>query len=63
MDLVDPSISTWLAEASLKAPRRVNNNNNNKRKRSPPRIDVKRVVEIQIAGQTDVINGLFVYFY
>ncbi|XP_050361088.1 protein phosphatase 1 regulatory subunit 12A isoform X2 [Nymphalis io] len=58
MDLVDPSISTWLAEASLKAPRRVNNNNNNnnKRKRSPPRHDVKRV-ELQITGQTDnVIN-------
>ncbi|XP_026500889.2 protein phosphatase 1 regulatory subunit 12B isoform X7 [Vanessa tameamea] len=60
MDLVDPSISTWLAEASLKAPRRVNNNNNNnnKRKRSPPRHDVKRV-ELQITGQTDnVINGI-----
>ncbi|CAH2103622.1 unnamed protein product [Euphydryas editha] len=59
MDLVDPSISTWLAEASLKAPRRVNNNNNNnnnKRKRSPPRHDVKRV-ELQITGQTDnIIN-------
>lgn len=61
MDLVDPSISTWLAEASLKAPRRVNNNNNNnnnnKRKRSPPRHDVKRV-ELQITGQTDkIVNG------
>ncbi|CAK1588476.1 unnamed protein product [Parnassius mnemosyne] len=59
MDLVDPSISSWLAEASLKAPRRVNNNNNNnnnKRKRSPPRHDVKRV-ELQITGQTDnIIN-------
>ncbi|CAH2035039.1 unnamed protein product, partial [Iphiclides podalirius] len=57
MDLVDPSISTWLAEASLKASRRVNNNNNNnnnKRKRSPPRHDVKRV-ELQITGQTDNI--------
>lgn len=59
MDLVDPSISSWLAEAALKAPRRVNNNNNNnnKRKRSPPRHDVKRV-ELQITGQTDnIING------
>ncbi|XP_052751336.1 protein phosphatase 1 regulatory subunit 12B isoform X2 [Galleria mellonella] len=55
MDLVDPSISSWLAEATLKAPRRVNNNNNNnKRKRSPPRHDVKRV-ELEITGQTDNI--------
>ncbi|XP_038216127.1 protein phosphatase 1 regulatory subunit 12B isoform X7 [Zerene cesonia] len=57
MDLVDPSISSWLAEASLKAPRRVNNNNNNnnnKRKRSPPKHDVKRV-ELQITGQPDTI--------
>ncbi|XP_052751341.1 protein phosphatase 1 regulatory subunit 12A isoform X11 [Galleria mellonella] len=58
MDLVDPSISSWLAEATLKAPRRVNNNNNNnKRKRSPPRHDVKRV-ELEITGQTDnIVNG------
>ncbi|XP_038216128.1 protein phosphatase 1 regulatory subunit 12B isoform X8 [Zerene cesonia] len=60
MDLVDPSISSWLAEASLKAPRRVNNNNNNnnnKRKRSPPKHDVKRV-ELQITGQPDtIVNG------
>ncbi|XP_072930830.1 protein phosphatase 1 regulatory subunit 12C isoform X9 [Epargyreus clarus] len=59
MDLVDPTISSWLAEASLKAPRRVNNNNNNnnKAKRSPPRHDVKRI-ELQITGQTDnVVNG------
>ncbi|XP_049885235.1 protein phosphatase 1 regulatory subunit 12B-like isoform X9 [Pectinophora gossypiella] len=58
MDLVDPSISSWLAEASLKAsPRRMNNNNNNnKRKRSPPQHDVKRV-ELQITGQTEnVVN-------
>ncbi|XP_072930829.1 protein phosphatase 1 regulatory subunit 12C isoform X8 [Epargyreus clarus] len=58
MDLVDPTISSWLAEASLKAPRRVNNNNNNnnKAKRSPPRHDVKRI-ELQITGQTDnVVN-------
>ncbi|CAG5039475.1 unnamed protein product [Parnassius apollo] len=58
MDLVDPSISSWLAEALLKTPRRINNNNNNnnKRKRSPPRHDVKRV-ELQITGQTDnIIN-------
>ncbi|XP_041986646.1 protein phosphatase 1 regulatory subunit 12B isoform X5 [Aricia agestis] len=55
MDLVDPSISTWLAEASLKAPRRVNNNNNNnKRKHSPPRHDVKRV-ELQITGKDENI--------
>ncbi|CAK1554631.1 unnamed protein product [Leptosia nina] len=55
MDLVDPSIAAWLEEASLKAPRRVNNNN--KRKRSPPRHDVKRV-ELQITGQPDnnIIN-------
>ncbi|XP_063372811.1 protein phosphatase 1 regulatory subunit 12A isoform X6 [Cydia amplana] len=52
MDLVDPSISSWLGEATLKAPRRVNNNN--KRKLSPPRHEVKRV-ELQITG--DVING------
>ncbi|XP_063372807.1 protein phosphatase 1 regulatory subunit 12C isoform X2 [Cydia amplana] len=51
MDLVDPSISSWLGEATLKAPRRVNNNN--KRKLSPPRHEVKRV-ELQITG--DVIN-------
>ncbi|CAH2225318.1 jg22241, partial [Pararge aegeria aegeria] len=59
LDLVDPSISAWLAEASLKAPRRINNNNNNnnnKRKRSPPQHDVKRV-ELEITGNTDnVIN-------
>ncbi|KAM3968669.1 myosin binding subunit isoform 2-T2 [Aphomia sociella] len=55
MDLVDPSISSWLADATLKAPRRVNNNNNNnKRKRSPPRHDVKRV-ELEITGQTENI--------
>nr|XP_013189309.1 unnamed protein product [Amyelois transitella] len=55
MDLVDPSISAWLADATLKAPRRVNNNNNNnnnKRKCSPPRHEVKRV-ELEITGQTD----------
>ncbi|XP_063546431.1 protein phosphatase 1 regulatory subunit 12A isoform X8 [Cydia strobilella] len=52
MDLVDPSISSWLADATLKAPRRVNNNN--KRKLSPPRHEVKRV-ELQITG--DVVNG------
>ncbi|XP_061712776.1 protein phosphatase 1 regulatory subunit 12C isoform X8 [Cydia pomonella] len=52
MDLVDPSISSWLADAILKAPRRVNNNN--KRKLSPPRHEVKRV-ELQITG--DVVNG------
>ncbi|XP_048005495.1 protein phosphatase 1 regulatory subunit 12A isoform X7 [Leguminivora glycinivorella] len=52
MDLVDPSISSWLADATLKAPRRVNNNNN-KRKLSPPRHEVKRV-ELQITG--DVVN-------
>ncbi|XP_063546427.1 protein phosphatase 1 regulatory subunit 12B isoform X4 [Cydia strobilella] len=51
MDLVDPSISSWLADATLKAPRRVNNNN--KRKLSPPRHEVKRV-ELQITG--DVVN-------
>ncbi|XP_061712494.1 protein phosphatase 1 regulatory subunit 12B isoform X4 [Cydia pomonella] len=51
MDLVDPSISSWLADAILKAPRRVNNNN--KRKLSPPRHEVKRV-ELQITG--DVVN-------
>ncbi|XP_069364875.1 protein phosphatase 1 regulatory subunit 12A isoform X3 [Maniola hyperantus] len=58
LDLADPSISTWLAEASMKAPRRINNNNNNnnKRKRSPPRHDMKRV-ELEITGKTDsVIN-------
>ncbi|XP_073956331.1 myosin binding subunit isoform X8 [Choristoneura fumiferana] len=56
MDLVDPTISSWLAEATLKAPRRVNNNNNNnKRKLSPPRQEVKRV-ELQITGQ-DAVNG------
>ncbi|XP_073956298.1 myosin binding subunit isoform X3 [Choristoneura fumiferana] len=55
MDLVDPTISSWLAEATLKAPRRVNNNNNNnKRKLSPPRQEVKRV-ELQITGQ-DAVN-------
>lgn len=46
MDLVDPSMSSWLA-AAIKAPSRlknINNNNNNvnKRKRSPPRHDTKR---------------------
>nr|XP_013189308.1 unnamed protein product [Amyelois transitella] len=60
MDLVDPSISAWLADATLKAPRRVNNNNNNnnnKRKCSPPRHEVKRV-ELEITGQTDNnVNG------
>ncbi|KAL4717676.1 hypothetical protein ACJJTC_000825 [Scirpophaga incertulas] len=55
-DLVDPSISTWLSEAVMKLPRRVNNNNNNnnKRKRSPPKFDVKRV-ELHISGQHDNI--------
>ncbi|XP_061382483.1 protein phosphatase 1 regulatory subunit 12C isoform X3 [Danaus plexippus] len=57
LDLVDPSISTWLAEAALKAPRRINNNNNNINKlKSPLRNDVKRV-ELQITGQDDnIIN-------
>ncbi|XP_045509613.1 protein phosphatase 1 regulatory subunit 12B isoform X5 [Colias croceus] len=57
MDLVDPGISAWLAEASVKAATRRNNNNNNnnnKRKRSPPKHDVKRV-ELQITGQPDTI--------
>ncbi|CAG4942925.1 unnamed protein product [Colias eurytheme] len=56
MDLVDPGISAWLAEASVKAAtrRNNNNNNNNKRKRSPPKHDVKRV-ELQITGQPDTI--------
>ncbi|XP_059055230.1 protein phosphatase 1 regulatory subunit 12B-like isoform X2 [Achroia grisella] len=56
MDLVDPNISSWLADATLKLPRRVNNNNNNnnKRKRSPPKHDVKRV-ELEITGQPDTI--------
>ncbi|XP_045509614.1 protein phosphatase 1 regulatory subunit 12B isoform X6 [Colias croceus] len=60
MDLVDPGISAWLAEASVKAATRRNNNNNNnnnKRKRSPPKHDVKRV-ELQITGQPDtIVNG------
>ncbi|XP_059055233.1 protein phosphatase 1 regulatory subunit 12A-like isoform X5 [Achroia grisella] len=59
MDLVDPNISSWLADATLKLPRRVNNNNNNnnKRKRSPPKHDVKRV-ELEITGQPDtIVNG------
>ncbi|CAG9788988.1 unnamed protein product [Diatraea saccharalis] len=53
VDLVDPSISSWLTEAVSKLPRRVNNNNNNKRKRSPPKYDCKRVVELHITGQND----------
>lgn len=59
MDVVDSSISSWLADASLKAPRRVNNNNNNnKRKRSPPKHDVKRV-ELQISSNNDnSVNGM-----
>ncbi|XP_048488936.1 protein phosphatase 1 regulatory subunit 12B isoform X3 [Plutella xylostella] len=48
LDLVDPTISSWLSDAIMKAPKRIknnnnNNNNNNKRKRSPPRHEVKRV--------------------
>lgn len=58
MDLVEPSMSSWLSEAILKASsRRVNNNNNNKMKRSPPKHDIKRV-ELQITGKIDnVVNG------
>ncbi|XP_037876149.1 protein phosphatase 1 regulatory subunit 12B isoform X18 [Bombyx mori] len=51
LDLVDPSISSWLEEAALKAPRRVNNN---KRKLSPPRHEVKRI-DIEIKGQAEKI--------
>ncbi|XP_037299703.1 protein phosphatase 1 regulatory subunit 12B isoform X2 [Manduca sexta] len=54
MDLVDPSISSWLEEAT----RRVNNNNNiNKRKLSPPRHEQVKRIDIEITGQTDkVVN-------
>ncbi|XP_045784316.1 protein phosphatase 1 regulatory subunit 12B isoform X7 [Maniola jurtina] len=57
LEIADPSISTWLSEASMKAPRRINNNNNNnKRKRSPSRHEMKRV-ELEITEKTDnVIN-------
>lgn len=55
MDLVDPTMTSWLADA-MNAQRRMNNNNN-KRKRSPPQHDAKRV-DIEINSQPEkVVNG------
>ncbi|XP_022833062.1 protein phosphatase 1 regulatory subunit 12B isoform X1 [Spodoptera litura] len=55
MDLVDPAMTSWLADA-MNAQRRMNNNNN-KRKRSPPQHDAKRV-DIEINAQPEkVVNG------
>ncbi|XP_050559934.1 protein phosphatase 1 regulatory subunit 12C isoform X31 [Spodoptera frugiperda] len=54
MDLVDPTMTSWLADA-MNAQRRMNNNNN-KRKRSPPQHDAKRV-DIEINSQPEkVVN-------
>ncbi|XP_075991348.1 myosin binding subunit isoform X11 [Anticarsia gemmatalis] len=57
MDLVDPSITQWLADA-MQQQRRQNNNNINKRKRSPPQHDAKRVdIEITPQQPEKVVNG------
>ncbi|XP_026747595.1 protein phosphatase 1 regulatory subunit 12B isoform X7 [Trichoplusia ni] len=54
MDLVDPGMSAWLADA-LNMQRRMNNNNN-KRKRTPPQHEAKG--DIEITPQSDkVVNG------
>ncbi|KAF9817201.1 hypothetical protein SFRURICE_013989 [Spodoptera frugiperda] len=56
MDLVDPAMTSWLADA-MNAQRRMNNNNN-KRKRSPPQHDAKRV-DIEINAQPEkVVNEM-----
>ncbi|XP_075991339.1 myosin binding subunit isoform X3 [Anticarsia gemmatalis] len=56
MDLVDPSITQWLADA-MQQQRRQNNNNINKRKRSPPQHDAKRVdIEITPQQPEKVVN-------
>lgn len=53
MDLVDPGMSAWLADA-LNMQRRMNNNNN-KRKRTPPQHEAKG--DIEITPQSDkVVN-------
>ncbi|KAH9638213.1 hypothetical protein HF086_017305 [Spodoptera exigua] len=60
MDLVDPAMTSWLADA-MNAQRRMNNNNN-KRKRSPPQHDAKRA-DIEINAQPEkVVNVLEMLF-
>lgn len=58
MDLVDPSMSAWLADA-LNLQRRINNNNH-KRRRTPPQHDAKG--DIEITPQSDkAVNGRNTY--
>ncbi|CAB3226252.1 unnamed protein product [Arctia plantaginis] len=57
MDLVDPGISQWLADA-MQQQRRYNNNNINKAKRTPPHNDTRRVdIEITPQQPEKIVNG------